>query len=51
VRADRPARPAPGPAPARLPVPAGVPARTRGQRAVRPVFASRWAPASGSDRR
>ena len=47
----RPAAAAPGPAPARLPVPAGVPGRARGERAVRPVLAPRRAPASGTDRR
>ena len=51
VRPGRTARRAPGPAPARLPVPAGVPAGRRGERAVRPVLAPRRAPASGPDRR
>ena len=50
VRAGRAARAKAGPAPARLPLPARVPAGTRGQRAVRSVLPSRWAPASGPDR-
>jgi hypothetical protein len=51
VRPARAPRPPPGAAPARLPVPAGVPAGPRGARAVRPVLAPRWSPAPGPDRR
>jgi hypothetical protein len=50
VRPGRTARPAPGAPPARLPVPAGVPAGRRGQRAVRPLLPSRGTPPPGPDR-